>query len=54
MLLSQGIDGRIVRAFVRARKPAAAEEAVLWTDVLLVTNAPVADIVQHGLVIANH
>ena len=26
-------------------------EAVLWTDVLLVTNPPVAEIVQHGLVI---
>ena len=46
------IDGRIMSAFIRARKPAGGCEELLWTDVLLVTNPPVADIVQCGLLTA--
>ena len=45
------IDERIIRAFVRARADRGCEE--LWTDVLFMTNPPVWDIVQFGLLIAN-
>ena len=42
------IDGRIMSAFIRATKAGCRYEELLRTDLLLVTNPPVADIVQCG------